>query len=269
MSDNQSRRALGVGLGAIVLALGLGGGAIGKEGHAWKYGPSGSDTAWGGTCVKGASQSPVDLPGSGTGGSPQKLTINYKAMRGATIENNGHTVQVTLPAGNTITVGGKTYALKQFHFHTPSEHLLAGYRFPMEVHLVHFDDEGHPKVVIGIFLRGRFEKLSAEKRANPTAHRLVSRLNVPTHKSKPIPVSGTVNPMDLMPFDTPDVSHRRMERYEYAGSLTTPPCTEGLTWIVMGYRLETTKKVIDGFQKAMGDNHRVTKPLRSAVGCCL
>jgi carbonic anhydrase len=267
ISKSQIHRAA-TRLGAMVLTLALTGAASAAEGSSWKYGPDGSDAAWGGTCESGRTQSPINIPSwNDLGGNPVRpISLNYAATDGATISNNGHTIVVTVPDGNTLTIGDETYTLAQFHFHTPSEHLKRGHRSPMEAHLVHVDKAGNPKLVVGVLITDKFKESPTPTSYNsPVADKMLSGLPLPANKGEEIKLNA-INLMDLMPifFD-----ERRNEHTEYSGSLTTPGCNEGLTWIVMGYDLHTTPEVIANFQKIMGDNHREEQALNGRkIKCC-
>lgn len=258
------------GFGAVFLALGLSGAAVAGDGHDWKYGPSGDDSAWGGLCEIGVEQSPIDIPswnGLGTG-QVRPIAFDY-GKTGGVVSNNGHSIVVTPPKGNTLTIGGETFSLAQFHFHTPSEHLNNGHRYPMEMHLVHVDASGAPKLVVGIFVDDDWEQSATRNNmSDPTASMVLAGLPLPAHKGDEIALPGVIDLLDLMPVD---ISGRRGEHVEFAGSLTTPTptCLEGLTWIVMGYSLHTTPEVIAKFHAIMGDNYREAQALGNrAIRCC-
>ncbi len=265
----KRRAAYGV-LGAAVLAMGMSGAALGEEGkdHDWHYGANGDDSGWGGVCAKGSEQSPIDIPESGgSGGETPTITFHYGQSRGGTITNNGHTIMVTPAPGNSVEIGGKTYQLAQFHFHTPSEHLYAGTHNPMELHLVHVDAAGKPKLVVGVFIDDHLMEGDTPNAVNnPNASRLLDGLDLPAHKGDTHTLDGSINVMDLLPIS---FERHRGEHIEYRGSLTTPGCTEGLTWIVMFYQLHTTPEVIAKFHKIMGDNFRKVQPINGrSVLCC-
>ena len=185
------------------------------------FGPNGP-AFWGelrpewAACGAGEIQSPVDFtklpptpPSQG-----RKLSIEYDANTTGEIFNNGHTIEVETEGANTLTLDGVAYDLVQFHFHTASEHRVEGRGFDMELHLVHAGADGS-NAVIGVFLkRGRSSGALA-----PIFENLPDDLNV-DH-----PLESPFDPAAFLPQSR---THRR-----YVGSLTTPPCTEGVQWIVM------------------------------------
>src|SRR5262249_23060476 len=132
------------------------------------------------------------------------------------IVDNGHTVQVIYAPGSTITVEGKQYELAQFHFHKPSEEKINGKASDMVANLVHKDKDGKLAVVAVLLKAGG---------ANPLIETLWK--NVPKEKEKEREVQGVmVNAADLLPAN-------RKAYYTFTGSLTTPPCSEGVTWFVL------------------------------------
>lgn len=167
--------------------------------------------AWG-ACNSGETQSPVDLNGPPHGNKHRELSIDYGITSGE-IFNNGHTIEVETQGANLLTLDGVVYELKQFHFHTPSEHRVNGRGYDMELHLVHAAPDG-TLAVIGVFLkRGPTSKALA-----PVLASLPNEVNV--HEEV-----QSFNPAAFLP---PSRDH-----YRYVGSLTTPACTEGVKWIVM------------------------------------
>ena len=137
--------------------------------------------------------------------------MDYKAVPLAIVDN-GHTVEIMYAAGSTLTVGGHTYTLKQFHFHHPSEEHVDGKVYPLVAHLVHSDAAGHTAVVAVLFDLGA---------ANPLLDTMWK--NIPAEKEKEVDVASiSINAADLLPADH--------GYFTYMGSLTTPPCTEGVTW---------------------------------------
>ena len=129
------------------------------------------------------------------------------------ILNNGHTIQANYDEGSKISLGDKVYHLLQFHFHRPSEHTLKGKQFIMEAHLVHAAEDGN-LAVVGVFLKTGKE--------NSFVQRLWD--NLPSHVGQEKTVEGQIQVTDLLPEDR--------SFFHYSGSLTTPPCTEGVSWYV-------------------------------------
>lgn len=221
-----------------------------KEGHGevhWGYEGHEGPSHWGdmkpeyGTCKTGHEQSPVDIKGAAKGDG-HNLEINYQPSALKVI-NNGHTVQVNYDAGSTFTLDGKTYNLVQFHFHTPSEYIVNGKAYPMEWHLVHKSDDGK-LAVIGVFFK--------EGKKNDTLETVWK--NLPKKVKEENVVSGVqINAKDLLPAN---YSH-----WHLAGSLTTPPCSEGVTWTVMQTPLEASKDQIKNWKSLFKVNARPVQPL--------
>lgn len=196
-------------------------------------------------CATGRSQSPVNLTGFGKGKHPA-LVIDYQ-VGGASIVNNGHTVQINYLEGSTITVGGQTYALKQFHFHAPAENTIEGHEYPMEAHFVHADDEGNLAVVALLYRAGK-QNAELEK---AWAH-------MPEHAGVNHELPAWVNANELLP--------RNHAYYRFDGSLTTPPCTEGVKWFVLAHADTASKEQIERFTKTMHHhNNRPVQPLNARV----
>lgn len=213
----------------------------------WSYeGPAGP-AHWGdleekfAACKSGMSQSPIDLKDT-TAAALENLKTDYKESA-LTLLNNGHTIQVNYAAGSTLTVDGKTFQLAQFHFHGPSEHLIGGKPAPIEVHLVHKNDKGELAVVGVMIKEGKENKLLAS---------IIK--NMPKEKNKEKAVAGAnINAAELIPA-SPAYFH-------YSGSLTTPPCSEGVNWSVMKTPIEASKDQIAKLSKAMGMNARPVQPV--------
>lgn len=214
--------------------------------HEWSYEGKESPKHWGdlnpdfATCKLGQQQSPIDIRDAKKGSLPS-LQLNYKpsALR---IINNGHTVQFNYDHGSFITVGDRRYELRQFHVHHPSEDLVDGKRYAMEIHLVHADSDGHLAVVAVLLKKGS---------ANPVIQRLWD--NLPKTGGKEESVSGVeVNAAALLP--------RPLGYYSFEGSLTTPPCSEGVTWIVLKTPLEVSGDQVGAFAKLYPHNARPIQP---------
>lgn len=221
--------------------------AAGGHGAHWDYDGEEGPEHWGEidpkfeTCKTGKNQSPIDI----TSGKPEKLgpiKFDYKASPIAII-NNGHTIQVNVPKGNSITVGGKKYELLQYHFHSPSEHKMSGKSGDMEVHLVHKNEAGE-LAVVGVFMNAGKENA------------LVKTLwdNLPTEVGKEKTVAqATINPMDFLPA--------KKTFSNYPGSLTTPPCSEGVNWMVMNDSIEVSKAQVEKFTSIFPMTARPVQPL--------
>ncbi|GKT11756.1 MAG: carbonic anhydrase [Thiomicrorhabdus sp.] len=223
-----------------------------KEAVHWGYSGDTGPKYWSelaaeyATCKQGKNQSPIDLKdkaGVGTNGLAS-LDIAYRDVPLKVI-NNGHTVQVNYPLGSYIKVGGHRYELLQFHFHTPSEHMREGFNYPMEVHLVHKDGDGNLAVIGIIFQEG--EENEALDNLLPYLPKKVGREMM--HRGE------SLNPVNFFPGN--------QEFYKYSGSLTTPPCSEGVYWMVFKHTIEASYEQIQQLNDLMGDNSRPVQQLNS------
>jgi carbonic anhydrase len=196
------------------------------------------DPAWS-ACLAGKAQSPIDI--EPRAGSAKPIAFHYQPSA-ATIIDNGHSLQVNLAPGNTIEIDGRNYRLLQFHFHAPSEHTIAGEHYPLEAHLVHQDSDGK-LVVIGVLY-----DVGAESR--PLA-RLWSKW--PRKVGAEDKLGKPFDPSELLP-ETRTV-------FRYTGSLTTPPCMEGVQWNVMRRVPSDSKAALDGFARHYPHNVRDVQPL--------
>ena len=187
-------------------------------------------------CGVGRQQSPIDIAAAAEGTS-SSISFDYKGGP-ATVINNGHTVQVNVPRGNRLRVGDRVYRLIQFHFHTPSENTIDGLHYPMETHLVHKDANGRLAVIALMVRAGR--------------RGILDNLPQPA-KTGGQADAGSVNPSDLIPVSK--------EHFVFKGSLTTPPCSEGVDWFVMKQPIETDHATIAGLYAILGANNRPTNPL--------
>lgn len=193
----------------------------------------------------GSNQSPVDLSGL-VEAKLAPLEFHYQAS-GQTVVNNGHTLQVGYAPGSTLQLDGIRFELKQFHFHAPSENLIEGRSYPLEVHLVHVSDKGEIAVVAVMFEAGKVNLALAEALSEfPAKVREIQTLKVPLSAEQLLP-------------DTRDY-------YRFSGSLTTPPCSEGVRWLVMKKSVEISQSQIDAFKALMHNpNNRPVQPLNGRV----
>ncbi len=200
-------------------------------------------------CGSGAAQSPIDLEShDAKPGKAGQFHIDYEKGN-VDLVNNGHTVQANVSdPKDTVVFDGDTYRLAQFHFHSPSEHTTDQKRFPLEIHFVNQDRAKHI-LVVGVMV-----KLGDE---NPGLAPVFHSLPPPAgHASAS--AAGTPIPVDLA-----SVLPRNHEAYVYNGSLTTPPCTEGVRWVVLSHPIEMSKDQVASFSKMFPDNHR---PLQKVNG---
>ena len=219
--------------------------------HVWDYGEAHGPSHWGelkpefAPCANGHHQSPIDIR------NPQKadlppIQFDYKPSS-LDIIDNGHTVMVTYAPGSSISVGGKVYALKQFHFHRPSEEKINGKGYAMVVHLVHADQDGKLAVVAVLLEEGK---------DNPLIRELWSDL--PKEKEKEESLNNVeIDATRILPADR--------GYYTFSGSLTTPPCSEDVTWFVLKTPVTVSAAEIEQFSKLYRNDARPTQPLYNRV----
>lgn len=217
----------------------------------WSY--TGKDGAehWGdlspvyAACRLGKNQSPVDLSDIKTT-RDNSVKFHYEPLA-FNVENNGHTIQVTPEeSAQTLHLGNKAFTFKQFHFHTPSEHTFHAKYFPMEAHFVHQSDAGE-LAVLGVMFK--------EGEENPALQPLLAKSLKAGDKIK---LDGK---LDVMPLFPEGQSHFRLN-----GSLTTPPCSEGVNWIVFKTPVNASKAQLDAMRQMIGqDNNRPVQPLNARI----
>ncbi len=221
--------------------------ALGHPPH-WDYLGEGGPESWGSlhpefaTCASGTRQSPIDIrDGLRLNLDPIRFDYIPSAIR---VIDNGHTVQVNVGGGNSIEVMGRRFELVQFHFHRPSEERVDGRRFDMVVHLVHKDLDGRQAVVAVLLNRGA---------AQPLIQTVWN--NLPLEKGMDQVVRAPVDLNALLP--------EGRDYFTYMGSLTIPPCTEGVLWMVMKTPVEVSAEQIGIFSRLYPMNAR---PLQAAGG---
>jgi carbonic anhydrase len=218
------------------------------SGGPWSYAGITGPQAWGrlkpeySLCAKGQRQSPIDIR-DGIALDLEPLQIDYKPSSFGVIDT-GHTVQVNLAPGNAIEVNGRRYALQQFHFHRPSEARINGRQFEMDVQLVHRDADGRTAVLAVLLERGA---------AQPVLQTVWNHLPLEKHEENAARM--LVDPAQLLPSDG--------RYYTYMGSLTTPPCSEGVLWLVMQQPLTVSPQQIDIFSRLYPMNAR---PIQRTAG---
>ena len=207
----------------------------------WSYQGAAGPQTWGGLkpeftlCGNGQRQSPIDIRG-GLAVDLDPVKFNYQASPFGVIDN-GHTVQANVAAGNHIEIGGKRFELVQFHFHRPSEERIDGRQFEMSLHLVHKDAQGRFAVVAVLMDRGQ---------PQPAVQKVWN--NLPLEKGEELSARAPLELTELLPTD------RRY--YTYMGSLTTPPCSEGVQWVVMREPVSMSPEQIDLFARIYPMNAR-------------
>ncbi|MCJ2186955.1 carbonic anhydrase [Novosphingobium beihaiensis] len=221
---------------------------VAVHGPHWSYGGStGGPEHWGdlspafSACKSGHMQSPIDLGVAAEIGT-FKVRADYRP--GAlTILNNGHTVQANIPEGSVLSSGIARYKLLQVHFHTPSEATVYGIPYPMVAHFVHVDYAGNYAVLGVLFEEGA---------VNPELEKLI--------KAAPRTETGA-HEVPHVTFDPARLLPDNLAVFRYEGSLTTPPCTEGVRWHVATHHATASAGQIAALHAIMGDNARPIQPL--------
>jgi carbonic anhydrase len=209
---------------------------------AWGYaGPVGPDR-WGELasayerCKTGMMQSPIDLADANAVGDIE-VSVDYEPAP-LVVMNNGKTVQAKFPTGSYMTSGGRVFDLIQVHFHTPSEHTLNGQYFPMVAHFVHATDKGELGVLGILFQEGP---------PNAELQKIIEAARVAGAEPREFP-GVTLDPLALLPSD--------LDVWRYMGSLTTPPCSEGVNWHVAQETITASGGQLQAMAAMMGMNAR-------------
>lgn len=225
------------------------------DGHggaaAWGYGGAGGPGTWGSlsrdyhACAAGLNQSPIDLAAF-DGASVTPVDFDYR-LTPVAIVNNGHTIQLNYAPGSGIRIGDKRYELLQFHFHAPSEHSVEGRQAPMEAHFVHKGADGS-LAVIGVLMAEGEENMALREFWG-----LMPRQGgQQQHNPKVL-----INARDLLPHAA--------GYYRYMGSLTTPPCSEGVNWYVMAEPVPVAAAQVEQFRTVIGANARPVQPVNNRL----
>ena len=215
----------------------------------WSYdGPDGPQH-WGSldaafsACSDGRNQSPINLTRM-VESELKPIKFAYKAG-GTEILNNGHTIQVNYAPGSSITLDGITFELKQFHFHAPSENTIQGHSYPLEGHFVHADANGNLAVVAVMYM--------VEK---PLPELEKAWKYMPDQAGEKRALPAAVSASALLPA--------KRGYYRFTGSLTTPPCSEGVRWLVMNTYKEISAAQVEAFTRVMHHpNNRPVQPLNA------
>ena len=224
------------------------------SGHAhWGYTGHNGPENWGdldpkySMCKKGSSQSPINITKevSVIANDLEVLSFKY-ATNASSVVNNGHTIQVNIVDGSDIEVDGIKFALKQFHFHTPSENQIDNKHFPLEAHFVHASKDGQLAVVAVMFEEGK---------ENQILKKIWDRM--PTK-------SGESNRCGLPAKTINEILPKKREYYRFNGSLTTPPCSEGVRWMVMkDYSTISAAQVKQFLDVMHHENNRPVQPVNA------
>ncbi len=218
-----------------------------KAKNDWSYDGKGGPEHWGELssdyhmCKDGQAQSPIDIDAA-DGNATGQIEFDYH-LTPMKVHHNGNTVQVNYAPGSSITVKGKRYELLHFHFHTPSEHAIGGERTLMEVQFVHKSADGQLAVVAAMMKAGE-ENLALRE----IWHGMPQRRSAEKESA-----NITINARDLLPRD--------QTYYRYIGSLTTPPCSEGVNWLVLQEPITVSAQQAERFAKAVRGNN--ARPLQA------
>jgi carbonic anhydrase len=218
--------------------------------HHWTYEGAAGPQAWGSlkpefqTCDRGQRQSPIDI----RGGLPLDLEpLQFDYRDGFfTVTDNGHTLDTKPAGGNSLVVGTRRFELQGVHFHRPAEERIDGKSFAMSVHMVHKDAQGR-LAVVGLLVE--------EGQENPAVQTLWN--HIPLERGETTVSAGAFNPAGLLP------SQRGY--YTYMGSLTTPPCTEGVLWMVMQKPITLSAQQLATFARLYAHNARPIQPDRGRI----
>jgi carbonic anhydrase len=236
------------GLAALLLA---GPAWAADEAPGWSYEGDTGPENWGelhaayAACGAGTMQSPVDLGDSNALGEID-VSVDYRAQP-LKVANKGKTVQVDFEPGSYMTTSGRVFSLLQVHFHTPSEHTVDGETFPLVAHFVHANAAGELGVLGILYEAGE---------PNPELQKIVDAADEAGAEAAIVP-GVTLDATGMLPDE--------LEVYRYMGSLTTPPCSEGVNWHVVRETVEASGAQIRAFGRLMGDNARPVLPLNNRL----
>ncbi len=211
----------------------------------WSYSGSNGPDNWSGTCSSGEMQSPINIEGTDPA-VMYRLETNY-LVTPLKMVNNRHTISVGYEPGSELAIGNKVYQLEEFHFHTPAEHTVMGKSFPMAIHFKHSASDGSLAVIAVLVQEGD---------TNIAATELWPYLPLEPDQSANLP-TVKFNARDLMPTDK--------SYYRYIGSLTNPPCTEGINWYVLRTPLSFSKEQIETISGIIGTSNRPTQPRNNRI----
>ena len=213
--------------------------------NTWSYEGETGPANWGkinpawAKCGSGNRQSPIDIR-DGMKVELEQISFDYHPST-FNVTDNGHTVQVMVGGGNFLTVQNRMYELIQFHFHRPSEERINGKGYEMVVHLVHKDGEGRIAMLALLLERGK---------PQPVIQTVWN--NLPLEKLETLAPSVVLDPMELLPA--------RRDYFTFMGSMTTPPCQEGVLWLVMKEPVQASPAQMALFSRLYPLNSRPIQP---------
>ena len=221
---------------------------------SWGYQGETGANLWGeldpefAACGTGQAQSPINIEGSGYSFDVGSLDFDYRDTP-LTIDNNGKTIRVDYQPGSSLTLDGQKYELLQFHFHRPSEHLISGMAAAMEAHFVHQDRATGDLVVLAVLI--------AEGETNRAIESIWQQM-APFASQTDRVSNLTINALQLLPTNS-------KRYYRYQGSLTTPPCSEVVTWLVLKQPISISKSQLSSFNEVIGNNARPVQALNQRI----
>ncbi len=220
----------------------------------WSYQGVKGPSHWGdlspeySTCNKGKNQSPVDISNA-VDAKLKGIKFDYAMLVPENIVNTGHSIQVNIRSGGAITIDDEKFTLKQFHFHSPSENKIDHVSYPLEAHFVHTNDKNELAVVSILYQPGGMDNLAL----------------VPLVNNMPMKV-GDANRLGAKDTELFERNKTVKKYFRFNGSLTTPPCTEGVRWVVMQSRPGLSKRQLLAFQKALKhSNNRPIQPMNARM----
>lgn len=233
---------------AAILAASTSAGAVEQPPH-WGYQGQEDPAHWGklspefALCEKGMNQSPINIQGA-LETHQNKLALAFQ-QGDQQIVNNGHTIQINVSEGNTLILDNDSFTLQQFHFHAPSENEIDGKHFPLEAHFVYKDKDGALAVLALMFKEGK---------ANPLLDNAWQVM--PAQVGKTVTLTHPVDIKSLLP--------EKLDFYRFSGSLTTPPCSEGVTWMVLEQPVNASAAQIKTLRSVL--HHANNRPVQSLHG---
>ena len=219
-----------------------------KKGAHWSYAEDLGPQHWSSLdekytmCSNGLSQSPINITNTIQSNLPQIVLKNI--TKANDFKNNGHTIQVSFKKGNTLSLNNKIYELKQMHFHAPSENKINSKSYPMEAHLVHSSKKGELLVLALMFEYGE---------ENIMINQLLR--NLPKVQNEKHTLKSDIYVYNILPTNK--------DYYSFTGSLTTPPCSEGVTWLVLKNAVTLSTSQLKDFEEVMPTNNRPLQKLNS------
>lgn len=235
----------------LAFCLSVSSSVLAEGAHHWGYAGHDGPDNWSrlskqfADCGHGKNQSPVDIRDT-VSAQLSPLQLDYD-RGGFEVINNGHAIEMKYLPGSYLKIGGHPYELKQIHFHSSSEHQIEGRSFPLEAHFVHADARGQLAVMSVMFEEGK---------ENAAIRQIWS--SMPRKRGDRMSLKERISGKSLLPENS--------DYYRYNGSLTTPPCSEGVLWVVMKTPQKVSRQQIDELIAVMGhSNNRPVQPLNARV----